>query len=102
MRSWMVGITAWLGSYLIIVFAVNVVDSYISWRFDTFDLDRDRVFSDREMEGDFVYWSDKHIMDTARTFIPFTGFIHAAIVLGMAYVLTLLRRGIGLLIRFVR
>ncbi|MCI9866103.1 hypothetical protein RHIZ_09130 [Rhizobium skierniewicense] len=101
-RRWMVFLSAWLVSYIVIVVTVSIVDFYISWRVNTFDLDGNQMFSAREMQGDFAYWSNAEVVDTARTFVLFTGFIPAGLAVCIAYFLTLFRRGAWILIGLTR
>lgn len=86
-------------AYVAIVLGVWVMEHYIDWRLHTFDLDGDGVFGDSEQIGEFEYFFEISAKDTARTFIPFTAVIYSGLVVGFAYVLTLVRRGVGRLMR---
>lgn len=86
-------LAAFLLSYVLIVGTVQALDFYLGWRLDTFDLNGDRVFSSEEQTAEQLYFFDAVVVDTARTFIPFTGIIYAALSLGLAHVVVLSYRG---------
>ncbi|MBD8685566.1 MULTISPECIES: hypothetical protein [unclassified Rhizobium] len=101
-RKWTSFLWIWLVSYVYIVTSVLLIDEYVSWRLNTFDLDGSQSFTDEELMGEAGKWYDAMVRDTARTVIPITGVIFATIAIIGGYVMTLIRRGLGRLIRAER
>lgn len=92
--AWVTSATAFLISYVMIVATVQAVDFYLGWRLNMFDLNGDGSFSPAEQTADQIRFFDAVVLDTARTFIPFTGVIYAALSLGLAHAIAFSYRGI--------
>lgn len=98
-RRWIAPLVIFIVTYIALVSSTWAVEHYIEWRLYSFDLDGNRSFDDSERVGELDYFFDVHVLDTARTFMPFTAVMYGGLAVGFAYALTLVRRGVGRLLQ---
>jgi hypothetical protein len=76
-----------VGMYVLILWAVQIVDAEIAARLSTFDLDHDGGFSGNEITPAFEVAMADFTNDTGRAMAPFTGavfsLVYSALVLGI-------------------